>query len=264
MAIKSTTLTLSLVQAPLFWEDKDANLKAFADRIASIEQRTDLVVLPEMFTTGFTMNAKQVAEPLEGPTLKWMQDIARQHQIALTGSFVVEEKGCFYNRLVWVDAEGQYLTYDKRHLFSLAKEHLYYSRGKEKIFPVIKGWKCLPLICYDLRFPVWSRNVEGYDLLLYVANWPAKRSHAWKSLLVARAIENQCYTVGLNRTGEDANGIYYSGDSKVVDYAGETLREVNHDARTITVQLDYNAQLEFRMKYRFLADIGFCQVLYAF
>ncbi len=208
------------------------------ERIFTLPQPTDLIVLPEMFTTGFTMNARAVAEPMNLTTFRWLRQMAHQTGAVVTGSYVVQEQGGFFNRLIWMQPDGQFDTYDKRHLFRMAGEDSVYTAGTHRIIKEWKGWRICPLICYDLRFPVWSRNVPmvdtnqvlpvsapsfAYDLLLYVANWPAARRQAWNALLQARAIENLSYVVGVNRVGEDGNGHAYAGESAVVDPKGDVL-----------------------------------------
>lgn len=247
-------LNVAIIQTKLFWEDKMANLNHFSEMIDQIDDTVDLIALPEMFSTGFTMNATQVAEPLDGPTLEWMANLAAKKGAVLTGSFVVIENGQYFNRLVWMPPDHHFSYYDKRHLFGLANEDQHYTPGNTKIYPEIKGWKVLPLICYDLRFPVWSRNTNTYDLLLYVANWPVKRTEAWKSLLVARAIENQCYTLGVNRVGFDDNEYYYQGDSCIVDYAGQLMAHRAHFEDILQASLDLEKLQHFRNKLPFLKD----------
>lgn len=247
-------LHVTLIQATLVWENATANRANFAKKIERLASPTDLIVLPEMFTTGFTMHPKTVAETMDGATVKWLQKIAAQANAVVTGSVVITENGQYYNRLLWVRPDGSYDYYDKRHLFTLAGEHEHYQAGTNRLITSLKGWNICPLICYDLRFPVWSRNVENYDLLIYVANWPDKRSNAWKALLTARAIENQCYTIGVNRVGEDANGHLYSGDSGVVDYAGMQLVRQSYTEGVLQLVLNASAQQQFRQKLNFLAD----------
>ena len=247
-------LNVSLLQVNLSWENKTENLQRLTEKIERLPDTTDLIVLPEMFTTGFTMNAQVLAEPVNGPTLRWLKKMAADKQAAITGSYIVTENGKFYNRLIWMKPDGKFDFYNKRHLFTLAKEHLHYQAGSQKIFPKIKNWKALPLICYDLRFPVWSRNTNGYDLLVYVANWPDKRSEAWKALLISRAIENQCYTIGVNCVGVDGKGYYYQGDSCIIDYAGKVIRHAAHHESILQAEIDLEAQKKFREKLPFLAD----------
>lgn len=250
----SEKIRVTLLQADLIWEDKAANLRQFDDRIKTVGQTTDLIVLPEMFTTGFSMNAAALAEPMTDATLDALRRWAAETRAVVTGSFIAGENGKFYNRLVWMRPDGSYDTYDKRHLFTLADEHLTYTAGSRKLITDLKGWKVCPLICYDLRFPVWSRNTDHYDLLIYVANFPAKRSAAWKSLLTARAIENQAYTIGVNRVGTDGKGHYYSGDSSLTDYEGRALYGVAHIEDSFTAELSYSAQQDFRSRFAFLED----------
>lgn len=247
-------LTITLIQANLVWEDKAANLSAFGDKIRALPDSGDLIILPEMFTTGFTMNAASLAEPMQGPTLQQLQQWAAYSGAVVCGSYIVQENEAYFNRLLWVSPEGSYQYYDKRHLFTLANEHETYTAGRQRLLTQLKGWRICPLICYDLRFPVWSRNTAAYDVLLYVANFPARRAGAWTSLLTARAIENQVYTIGVNRVGTDANDIYYSGDSSVVDYAGRLLYRSAHCEDVFTITLSYQQQTDFRQRYAFLND----------
>ncbi|MBA3706782.1 MAG: amidohydrolase, partial [Bacteroidetes bacterium] len=214
-------LKITIIQSNLHWENKEKNLEMFSKKIAAITDATDLIVLPEMFTTGFSMNPKKFAEIMSGPTIEWLKQKAREKKCVITGSFIAEENGNYFNRLVWMNSDGTYNTYDKRHLFRMADEHNHYNFGKSKLVVELKGWKICPLVCYDLRFPVWSRNVKSeYDVLIYVANWPERRNHHWRTLLLARAIENQCYSIGVNRIGADGNSIAHSGDSTVIDPRG--------------------------------------------
>ena len=216
-------LTVSLVQTELHWEDKARNLDRLGGILSTIPFSTDLIVLPEMFTTGFSMNAAALAEPVDGPTVDWMREKAADRACVLTGSLIISEGGRFYNRLVWMNPDGSFSHYDKRHLFRMEGEHRTFAAGSRRLLVEIKGWRVCPLICYDLRFPVWSRNRGDYDALLYVANWPRARIGAWKSLLKARAIENQAYVIAVNRVGVDGKGITYSGGSGVYDPRGRKL-----------------------------------------
>ncbi|QJW92122.1 amidohydrolase [Spirosoma taeanense] len=237
-------LRVTLLQPNLYWHDPVANRAMLEEQIFSLPEPTDLIVLPEMFTTGFTMGAQAVAEPMNLTTFRWMKQMAAQTGAVVTGSYVVQESSNgsarkFFNRLVWMQPDGQYDTYDKRHLFRMAGEDGVYTAGTRRIVKEWKGWRICPLICYDLRFPVWSRNVSSgsvspdnqaaigsafdYDLLLYVANWPAARRNAWNILLQARAVENLSYVIGVNRVGEDGNGHPYTGDSAIIDPKGEVL-----------------------------------------
>jgi predicted amidohydrolase len=247
-------LHLTLIQSSLHWENPVANLAMFEEKIWQIKESTDLIVLPEMFTTGFTMNAAALAEPMNLTTFKWLKQQAAQTGAVVTGSYIVKEKEQFYNRLIWMRPDGSFEVYDKRHLFRMAEEHQIYSAGNKKIIPVLKGWRICPLICYDLRFPVWSRNTANgqemaYDCLIYVANWPQARSHAWSTLLQARAIENLSYVVGANRVGADGKDIPYSGNSAVINPKGEVLF---HEAEKECIQsviLDAAELTAFREKF---------------
>lgn len=247
-------MNVSLIQTDLSWEDPKANLSRIETQLDLLPAASQLVILPEMFTSGFTMNPQAVAEPMNGPTLSWLRQKAADLEVAITGSYVVESDGEYYNRLVWVFPDGRYQSYDKRHLFTLAGEHEHYKAGTERLLVEWQGWKICPLICYDLRFPVWSRNTVGYDLLIYVANWPERRRHHWRSLLMARAIENQSYTIGLNRVGVDGKDFRYTGDSCVIDYAGEIRASLAIESTTITVKLDKDTQQAYRKRFAFLPD----------
>jgi len=247
-------LRVSLLQAELAWEDKTANLRRFDEKIEALTATTDLILLPEMFTTGFSMNAPALAESMDGPTMQWLAGQAAKSRAVVAGSFIALEKGRYYNRFVWMRPDGSWAVYDKRHLFAYAGEDRTYSPGEKRLMVELKGWKICPLICYDLRFPVWSRNTENYDLLLYVANFPERRRQAWTALLTARAIENQAYTIGVNRVGKDGQDIAYSGDSCVVDYEGNTLYHLAEVEDVHTLELSADAQQAFREKFPFLKD----------
>ncbi|TPD65286.1 amidohydrolase [Flavobacterium microcysteis] len=243
----------ALIQVPLIWENPKANRDYFEEKINSI-QTVDLIVLPEMFTTGFTMNPHTVAETMEGETLLWLKHWAKNKEVAITGSLIIIENDNYYNRLVFVFPSGEVQYYDKRHLFSLAGEEKIYTPGQQKLIVEYKGWKICPLICYDLRFPVFSRNVENYDLLLYVANWPKLRINAWDILLKARSVENMCYTVGVNRIGRDESNHEYVGHSQAIDFLGNTILEPQETEGIFIVDLDKNQMLETRKKLAFLDD----------
>ncbi len=247
-------MKVAIIQTALIWENPNANRIQFEEKIRGIEQNVDLIVLPEMFSTGFTMNPETVAETMNGETISWMQTLAKHKNSAITGSLVIVENGKYYNRLVFVLPSGEIKHYDKRHLFSLAGEEKVYTKGKTKLIIEYKGFKICPLICYDLRFPVFSRNVEDYDVLLYVANWPKPRINAWNALLKARAIENMCYVVGVNRIGEDQNNHVYNGNSQVIDYLGETLDEANEKEGVFIATLDKRSLETTRTKLGFLKD----------
>ena len=213
------TLNITLLQPDIIWEKPAANLENYKKLLSGIG-KSDLIVLPEMFTTGFTMHPERMKESMDGQTVNWMRQIASKKNTAVTGTIIIEEEGNFYNRCLWVFPDGSVKWYDKRHLFTMAGEHLHYTPGKERLIVEHRGWRFCPLICYDLRFPVWSRNNEDYDVLIYMTNWPSARHHVWKSLLVARAIENQSYCVGVNRVGVDASEKIYRGDSAFIDPKG--------------------------------------------
>ena len=222
-------LKVTLIQSDIYWQQVEANLAMFEEKIWSFDEATDIIVLPEMFNTGFSMDTS-MAEPMNLTTFKWMKQMADQKQAVVTGSYIVKEAGKVFNRLVWMQPDGDFKTYDKRHLFRMAGEHNHFDYGDQRLIVNWKGWNICPLICYDLRFPVWSRN-QGleYDLILYVANWPAVRIAAWDALLKARAIENLAFAVGVNRVGEDANGIQYNGHSSAYDAKGGELAMSEED-----------------------------------
>lgn len=247
-------LNVSLIQSEITWEAPGVNLPRFEGLIQQLSMPTDLIVLPEMFSTGFSMNPAPIAESMEGPTVSWMAQQAARANAVVCGSIIAQDNGKYYNRLVWMQPDGHYQYYDKRHLFGLAGEDGQYEAGSKRLIVQWRGWSVLPLICYDLRFPVWSRNTDGYDLLLYVANWPEKRRNAWKSLLVGRAIENQVYTIGVNRVGTDGNGFDYTGDTSLVDFEGQTLYSLSRREGVITLTLDREKQENYRQKLPFLAD----------
>lgn len=254
-----SSLTLSLVQTALVWEDKAANLQLLETQLASLRGKTQVVVLPELFSTGFSMQTQVLAEPMSGPTVQWMRTMAQQYQLIITGSVMIQEEGLFYNRLIWMLPTGELGHYDKRHLFAFAGEDRYYSRGNKRFIASANGFKINLQICYDLRFPVWSRQyaTDGqpeYDLLIYVANWPERRRLAWMSLLQARAIENQCYVIGVNRVGEDGHQIYHSGDSMVIDPLGEILFTKKDQACVHTLTISKEQLQAYRRQFPFLRD----------
>ena len=239
-------LIVSLIQTPLYYEDPVGNRAMLEEKIAGID-KTDVIVLPEMFTTSFTNNAAQFAEPMNLNTFKWMKQLASQSGACIVGSYAVKEGTNFFNRLLWMQPDGKFYTYDKRHAFRMSDEHKVYTSGDKQLVVEYKGWKIAPFICYDLRFPVWSRNTNNkYDLAIYVANWPAARAHAWKSLLPARAIENISYVIGLNRIGTDGIGLDYSGDSVVHDFKGVPLVELENAETIKTIVLSKKSLTEFR------------------
>jgi predicted amidohydrolase len=250
-------LAVSIIQSDLHWESVDQNLREFESKINAISEAKDVVVLPEMFTTGFTMNPANYAENHEGKGLQWMKKIAQQKNCAVVGSISVKENDCFFNRLYWVFPNQMVEFYDKRHLFSMGNEPKHYAAGNKKLIIDYKGWKICPLVCYDLRFPVWSRNTEQhrYDVLIYVANWPAARAYPWRQLLIARAIENQCFVLGVNRVGEDGNAISHAGDSMAINARGEIISKIKpNEEVTETVVLKINELVDFRSSFPVLND----------
>jgi omega-amidase len=269
-----STLSITTIQSNLHWKDKAANLKMFEDKINSIKEKTELVVLPEMFSTGFVLQPRDLAETMEGETVQWMKRLAAEKKVIITGSVIIKENDqavgsvplLYYNRLIWMLPNGQYGYYDKRHRFAYAGEDENYTAGTKRLIASVKGWKINLLVCYDLRFPVWSRQTPGfpgegtrmgeaeYDVLIYVANWPEKRNTAWRTLLRARAIENQCYVIGTNRTGDDGNDIHYNGDSMVIDPLGEILYEKKDEEDINTLTLNKADLQNIREKFPFLRD----------
>jgi len=247
-------MKIALIQSDLYWEDASKNRKSFESKINQIDSEVNLVVLPEMFSTGFTMNAPEVAETMQGETVLWLQSLAKQKNFAITGSLIIVENEKYYNRMLFVFPSGEIQYYDKRHLFSLAGEDKFYTSGKEKVIIDYLDWKICLQVCYDLRFPVFARNVENYDLLLYVANWPKVRTNAWDTLLKARAIENLSYVVGVNRVGLDANNYEHVGHSQVVDFLGDFILEPQETEAVFIVELDKKAMIETRKKLDFLND----------
>lgn len=252
--VMSQQLKISIVQTVLSWEAPAENRNRLDALIQPLAGQTDLVVLPEMFTSGFTMNPEKVAEKMDGPTVQWMKAKAAALNAAIAGSLVIGENGHFFNRLVWVNPDGYTRHYDKRHLFTLAGEHKSYLAGRERLIVEYKGWKVCPMICYDLRFPVWARNDVDYDLLFFVANWPTPRIHHWDQLLVGRAIENQSFVIGVNRVGEDNNGHQYCGHSSIIDFNGTPIVRIHDQEAVFSATLSKQALLEFRKKLAFLPD----------
>ena len=255
-----SSITITLIQANLHWENKRANLEMFESKISNLKEKTQVVILPEMFSTGFSMKPEDLAEKMDGETVRWMKKLAAEKKIILTGSVIIEEEGNYYNRMIWMLPNGQMGYYNKRHLFAFAGEDKHYTGGTERLIVSVNGWKMNLLVCYDLRFPVWARqqfdeekNFE-YDALIYVANWPERRSTAWRALLQARAIENQCYVIGVNRVGEDGNGIYHSGDSTVVDPLGEVLYHKKDEEDIFTMTLKKEDLVNVREKFQFWRD----------
>lgn len=249
----SKTLNIALIQTPLHWEDPARNRKMFDEKIESIPDNVDVIVLPEMFTTGFTMKPESINSTEGHKTVEWMLQKAKEKDAAIIGSIISQEENNFYNRLWFVQPDGGMSTYDKRHTFTLAGEDKVYSRGEKKIIEYFRGFSFYPLICYDLRFPVWSRNAENYDVLIYVANWPKKRIAAWDTLLKARAIENMAYCIGVNRVGLDGADFEYTGHSAVYDVLGEQLC-YSEKEEVLYATLDKAHIEDTRKQLRFLED----------
>jgi predicted amidohydrolase len=248
-------LKISVFQFDLVWEDAAENRAKIDQLLGLMPADTDVVFLPEMFSTGFTMNVSQAAETMSGETLTWLQQRSRKHRLAFCGSLTIQEDDLYYNRLVFVDPSGNVSTYDKRHLFSMGNEGSYFQAGSERLIVEYQGWRICPLICYDLRFPVWSRNRNEYDLLMYCANWPESRKDVWNTLLKARAIENQSYVVGANRVGVDGNKISYSGNSQLIDAKGKVLASVDDYSESIIfAEFSYKELMDFRTKFPVLDD----------
>ena len=275
----SESLIITGIQTNLQWENKQANLDMFEKKISLISRPTEIVVLPEMFSTGFSMNPENLGETMDGQTVQWMKKMAAKKKIILTGSVIIKDQlppplevperkeqsswerpggEAYFNRLIWMLPNGELGYYDKRHLFAYADEDKHYQPGNKRLIASVKGWKINLLICYDLRFPIWSRQSSGsgpeFDVLIYVANWPERRVNAWKTLLQARAIENQCYVVGVNRVGDDGNNIHYSGESMGVDPMGEVLYTKKDEEDVFTVKLDKQHLENVRAKLPFWKD----------
>jgi predicted amidohydrolase len=251
-------LSVHLIQTPLHWEDPASNLRMLDGRLAELQDGAELVLLPEMFPTGFSMSPETCAQTMDGPIVRWMEEKAKQKNIVLAGSLPIREGNAYFNRLLWVLPSGVGGYYDKRHLFAYGEEDRHYTAGEARLIARLKGWKVCLSICYDLRFPVWLRQPKEeenrYDLLVCVANWPESRAAAWDTLLRARAVENQCYVAGVNRTGVDGSGITYSGGSAVIDPEGRDLVSGGSEATTVAAVLDKKAVQEVRSRYPFLED----------
>ena len=247
-------MTIAFIQAPLVWENPIANISYFEQKINQINKSVDVIILPEMFTTGFSMHPKPIAETMQGNTVRWMQEIANNKNCAILGSIIIEADHQFFNRMLFACPGNIVHFYNKRHLFSLAGEHHEYTSGQFQKIVDFRGYKFCLQICYDLRFPVFARNTSHYDVLIYVANWPKPRISAWDALLKARAIENMSYVFGVNRIGTDANNLEYCGHSQAIDFMGQYVLEPQITENTFIVNLDKNAMLEARTKFGFLND----------
>ena len=248
-------MNVTILQISLVWEDAIANRNRIADYLAQhLTQPTDLIVLPEMFNTGFTMNVAACAETMEGASIVWLRALAQQYDAAVVGSLIIAENGKYYNRLIFMLPNGTHYQYDKRHLFGLAGETVHFTAGTQPLLVSWREWRIMPLVCYDLRFPTWSRNTTDYDLLLYIANWPARRAAHWQTLLRARAIENQAYTLGVNVVGTDGNGLYYAGDSAVITPLGDTVMQISNGTSLYQTTLSRNLLTETRQQLPFLQD----------
>jgi len=252
-------LKITIIQTDIIWENIQANLEKYSEIVSGIEE-TDVIVLPEMFTTGFSMQPEKLKESMEGISVMWMKKTAESKNASVVGSLIIEENGKIFNRAVWVFPDGNIQFYDKHHLFTLGEEHLHYSQGNKITVVEFKGWRFCPLICYDLRFPVWSRNTENYDILIYMANWPSPRRHHWKSLLVARAVENMSYCVGVNCTGVDGAGLEYLGDSAFVSPKGYA-EFMGENEGVQTFEISHDELHDYRKKFPFLEDQDEFQII---
>lgn len=250
-----SVLKITTFQAYIFWENIDKNLQNLGLRLSGIREKTDLIILPEMFNTGFSMNTTACAEEMNGKTMQWMHQQAVRFECVVTGSIIIKENNNYFNRLIWMRPDGTFDKYDKRHLFGMGKEDDFYTPGKDKLIVELNGWKICPVICYDLRFPVWLRNKNPeYDLLLIVANWPERRSLHWRTLIPARAVENLAYVIGVNRVGHDGNEIYHSGDSMCIDPNGKTVYYKPNDEDLYTFSISIDEVTKARRLYPFLKD----------
>ncbi|RFZ94290.1 amidohydrolase [Mucilaginibacter conchicola] len=249
-------LKITVYQGYLFWENIDKNLQNISLRLSNIREKTNLIILPEMFNTGFTMNAAELAEPMDGKTMQWMKKTAEKFDAVVTGSLVINADGKYYNRLIWMRPDGSYEHYDKRHLFALGKEHNTYTAGHDRLIVELNGWRICPVICYDLRFPVFLRNIPDneYDLLIVVANWPEKRALHWRTLIPARAVENQSYVIGVNRVGHDGNEVYHSGDSTCIDPNGNVVYYKRDEEDVYTFSIIGDEVAKARRALPFLKD----------
>jgi omega-amidase len=253
--MEDNKLNLTIIQQDIIWGDIDANLEHLDVLISQNKYPSDVILLPEMFSTGFTMDTKNFDDVKQGKTVKWMIDKADKYKVAVTGSIIHKVNNRYFNRLYWINPDGESHIYDKRHLFRMGREDQFYERGDKRLIVQYKGWRICPLICYDLRFPVWSRNKNDYDLLVYVANWPAARNQVWNILLRARAIENQCFVVGVNRVGRDGENIHYIGESCVIHPKGYLSTGIHEPIeQVINHTIDLMELLDFRKKFPILDD----------
>ncbi len=254
-------LKVSIVQSVIMWENIDGNLMHFGNKLDEIEE-CDLIVLPEMFTTGFSMRSSDLAESMTGKTLQWLKEKSALKNADIVCSLIIREAGKYYNRLVWMRPDGTFETYDKRHLFRMSDEHEHFSQGSKRLIVEIKGWRICPLICYDLRFPVWSRNNESFDALIYIANWPESRRGPWQILLKARAIENQVYVVGVNRLGKDGQGTAFAGDSAVINPKGIKISKTKAFTESVeSITLSLEELNDFRKKFPVGLDVDKFQLI---
>ncbi len=252
-------LKITIIQPDIIWENVQANLGKYSEMISGVG-KTDVLILPEMFTTGFSMQPGKLKETMDGISVQWMKTTAAQKNASIVGSLIIEEDGKVFNRAVWVFPDGSTQFYNKHHLFTMGQEHLHYSAGNEKMIVEFRGWKFCPLICYDLRFPVWGRNTENYDVLIYMANWPSPRHHHWKALLNARAVENQSYCIGVNRTGNDGAGLQYIGDSAIISPKG-FAEFMGEDENVKTFEISYSELHDYRKSFPFLDDRDEFQII---
>lgn len=252
--LKIFSMKTALIQTNIIWENPSENRRILEEKINALTESVDLIILPEMFTSGFTMHPSNVAETMNGETISWLKNIAKAKNSAITGSLVITENGNFYNRMVFIFPDGEIQHYDKKHLFTLAGEDKIYTSGNEKVIVNYQDWKICLQVCYDLRFPVFARNTENYDLLIYVASWPKIRNNAWDILLKARAVENLSYVIGVNRIGTDHNNLEYIGHSQIIDELGNFIIEPTENEGVFIADLDKNKMLETRNKLNFLND----------
>jgi omega-amidase len=252
--MQKSDLKISIIQSDIIWENIAANLAHYEEKIHALKGLQHIIVLPEMFSTGFSMSPEKLAEPMNGSSVQWLKKMAAENRSIITGSLIIEAEGHYYNRMLWVLPNGEVGHYDKRHLFSYADEHKHYAAGEKRFIASVNGWKICLLVCYDLRFPVWSRNTDDYDAIIYVANWPEQRNMVWETLLQARAIENMSYVVGVNRVGTDGNGHKYIGNSSIYNPLGELIWKKAQDECIHTATLSYTTLEESRQRFNFLDD----------